>query len=90
MIKEIIQVTDTAKPNFEKIPLNNQKSETVAESIQEIFDSNFADQLGPATVTPFATPNSLFVVGTAKSIEVVKEIIQVLNTAISRPWLLWQ
>lgn len=79
LIKEIIQVTDTAKPNFEKIPLNNQKSETVAESIQEIYDSNFADQLGPATVTPFATPNSLFVVGTAKSIDVVKEIIQALD-----------
>ncbi|MCH2182819.1 MAG: hypothetical protein MK108_12515 [Mariniblastus sp.] len=79
LIKEIIQVTDTAKPSFEKIPLNNQKSETVAESIQEIYDANFSDQLGPATVTPFATPNSLFVVGTAKSIEVVKEIVQALD-----------
>ena len=79
LIKEIIKVTDTAKPSFEKILLNNQKSESIAESIQEIYDSNFADQMGPATVTAFATPNSLFVVGTPKSIEVVKEIVQTLD-----------
>ena len=79
LIKEIIEVTDTAKPGFEKIPLINQKSETIAESIQDIYNENFAEQIGPATVTAFATPNSLFVVGTPNSIEIVREIIRTLD-----------
>ena len=79
LIKEIIEVTDTAKPSFEKILLNNQKSESIAESIQEIYNSNFADQMGPATITAFSTPNSLFVVGTPKSIEVVQDIVRTLD-----------
>ena len=67
------------KPSIERILLNNVLAEQIAESVQEIYDDNYADTQGAAVIKPLRSPNSLCVVGTPQAIASVQAIVSKLD-----------
>lgn len=65
----------TAKPGVERILLKNISGESIVESVQEIYDANFAQSQGPAIIKPLRSPNGLYVFGTPRAIESVRSIV---------------
>lgn len=79
MIKKIVEATETTAPSIMAIPLTNQKSEDIVDAIQSLYDSGFADRLGPATITAISTPNRLLVVGKKESLRTIEELVRALD-----------
>ncbi len=65
----------TTKPGVERILLKNIASEQIAESVQEIYDANYANTQGAAIIKPLRSPNGLYVFGTPQAIESVRAIV---------------
>ncbi len=64
----------------ERILLNNIASEEIAETVQEIYDANFAPSQGQAFVRPLRSPNALYVFGTKEAIDSVRSIVQKIDS----------
>ena len=65
----------SSKPGVERILLNNLLSEQIVESVQEIYDANYADTQGAAIIKPLRSPNGLYVFGTPQAIQSVRAIV---------------
>lgn len=65
----------SAKPGVERILLKNLAGEQIAESVQEIYDANYAATQGAAIIKPLRSPNGLYVFGTPEAIKSVRTIV---------------
>lgn len=65
----------SAKPTTERIMLSNIASEEIAETVQGIYDENFATSQGRATISALRSPNSLLVFGTDEAIKSIRSIV---------------
>jgi type II secretory pathway component GspD/PulD (secretin) len=65
----------TSKPDVERILLKNLSGEQIFESVQEIYDANYAQSQGPAIIKSLRSPNGLYVFGTPQAIESVRSIV---------------
>lgn len=70
----------TPKATGERILLNNISSDEIAETVQEIYDANFAPSQGQASVRPLRSPNSLYVFGSKDAIESVRSIVEKIDS----------
>ena len=57
----------------------NVQSTTIAESLQELYDANYAAGSGKATITALESPNALFVVGQPEAVELVRKLVQTID-----------
>jgi type II secretory pathway component GspD/PulD (secretin) len=64
------------KAAAERILLNNISSEEIAETVQTIYDDNFAPSQGQASISALRSPNGLMVFGTKEAIESVRSIVK--------------
>ena len=64
-----------SKPGVERVLLNNLQGEQIAESVQEIYDTYYAETQGPAIIKPLRSPNGLIVTGTPQAIDSVRGIV---------------
>jgi len=69
----------TSKSTSERILLRNAGSEEIAETVQEIYDSNFESSNGRALIRPVRSPNALYVAGTEEAIAAVRSIVEKLD-----------
>ena len=70
----------TPKAAAERILLNNISSEEIAETVQEIYDANFAPTQGKAFVRALRSPNGLYVFGTSAAIESIRAIVEKVDS----------
>lgn len=70
----------TPRPVAERIVLKNIGSEEIAESVQEIYDANYATTQGKAFIRPLRSPNSLYVIGTKDAIASVRAIVSEVDS----------
>ncbi len=68
------------KATAERILLNNIASEEIAETVQEIYDANFAASQGRAFVRQLRSPNGLYVFGTNEAIESIRAIVEKIDS----------
>ena len=68
------------KAAAERILLNNISSEEIAETVQEIYDANFAPTQGKAFVRALRSPNGLYVFGTNDAIESIRAIVEKVDS----------
>jgi len=76
--EKLKQQTPTAAP--ERILLSNISSEEIAETVQEIYDANYAASQGQAFVRPLRSPNALYVFGTEEAIESIRSIVEKIDS----------
>lgn len=65
----------TSKPGVDRVLLNNLLGEQIFETVQEIYDTYYADTLGAAIIKPLRSPNGLIVTGTPQAIDAVRAIV---------------
>ena len=68
-----------SKPKVERILLNNVSGEEIAELVQEIYDTHYAEKHGVAIVRPLKSPNGLHVFGSPKAIHSVRALTNVMG-----------
>ena len=68
------------KATAERILLNNISSEEIAETVQEIYDANFAASQGKAFVRALRSPNGLYVFGTDDAIASIQAIVDKVDS----------
>ncbi|MFK7769197.1 MAG: secretin N-terminal domain-containing protein [Mariniblastus sp.] len=81
IITQISKEAADRQPIVDRIPLMNLQSEAVAEQVQTIYDSTYAQAKGTAAIEPLQSPNALLVVGQPGSIEAVRNIISSMDVA---------
>ena len=78
-IKELSENAAKSQPSTKRILLNNVLSTAIAESLQELYDANYAAGNGKASITPLETPNSLLVVGQPESVNVIEQLVKTID-----------
>ena len=58
-----------------QIPLRFSNSEDIIESIRQVYDANFANRTGAATIEALRSPNALLVFGSPDAIKAVRDIV---------------
>ena len=74
-LAEIRESTEEEKRIPERIMLRSSESESLAESINQIYTENYESKVGPAEIIPLQSPNSLLVFGSQGAIDAVREIV---------------
>ncbi len=69
----------SAKPGVDRILLNNLLGEQIAESVQEIYDTYYANTQGAAIIKPLRSPNGLIVTGSPQAIQSVRAIVEKID-----------
>ena len=78
-IAELSANAARSQPASQSIPLQNVQSAAIAESLQELYDANYAAGNGKATITALESPNALLVVGQPDAVEVVRKLVQTID-----------
>ena len=78
-IAELSANAARSQPASQSIPLQNVQSAAIAESLQELYDANYAAGNGRATITALESPNALLVVGQPDAVEVVRKLVQTID-----------
>lgn len=79
LIDQIIRESELAEPILETYPLRYVDSVQLGQVVQDIYDQNYSVRRGPVTLTPFANPNSLLIIGQAGAVEQARELIRRLD-----------
>ena len=78
-IAELSANAASSQPTSQSISLQNVQSTAIAESLQELYDANYASGTGRATITAIESPNALLVVGQLEAVEVVRTLVQTID-----------
>ena len=78
-IAELSANAARSQPTSQSISLQNVQSTAIAESLQELYDANYASGTGRATITAIESPNALLVVGQLEAVEVVRTLVQTID-----------
>ena len=74
-IQKILKSTETEERLPARILLRYSASDTLAPSIQQIYNDEYAGRVGNAQIVPLASPNALLVFGSQQAIDAVNEIV---------------
>ena len=75
LIQQIINESDLSEPLVELFPLRHVDSVALGPVVQGIYDAQYAIRRGPVSITPFANPNSLLLIGQEGAVQAAKELI---------------
>ncbi|MEQ1906979.1 MAG: secretin N-terminal domain-containing protein, partial [Pirellulaceae bacterium] len=73
-IQEIQQEAKVTGPKFRRIPVVGANVQTLSDTIQDVYDDNYADNLGPASVRPVQDPKGLLVIGREEAINTIESL----------------
>ncbi|MEZ6092816.1 MAG: secretin N-terminal domain-containing protein [Pirellulaceae bacterium] len=75
-IEKLVGDAQTTAPQVERVPLVGANPGSTATTVQEVYDSIYADSLGSATVDGIQDPPGLLVIGRPEAIDKIKEIVK--------------
>jgi general secretion pathway protein D len=75
-MQEILQQQKLLGKKYRRIAIQGSNPESLATTIQDVYDVNFANNYGTATIRGVADPKGLFVVGRDEAIKVIAELVQ--------------
>jgi general secretion pathway protein D len=75
-IQEIQQEAKLTGPKFRRIPVGGANVQTLSDTIQDVYDDNYADNLGPASVRPVQDPKGLLVIGREEAINTIENLVK--------------
>ncbi len=75
-IQEIQQEAKITGPKFRRIPVVGANVQTLSDTIQDVYDDNYADNLGPASVRPVQDPRGLLVIGREEAINTIDNLVK--------------
>ncbi|QEG23212.1 secretin N-terminal domain-containing protein [Mariniblastus fucicola] len=81
-LDEIRQSTEEEVRVPERIPLRYSNSETISESIRQIYDANYESKVGKAEIVPLKSPNALLVFGSQPAIDAVRDIVNKIESDV--------
>ena len=81
-LKEIRETTQEEERIPERITLRNSDSETISESIRQIYEENYEPKVGKAEIIPLPTQNALLVFGSQGAIDAVREIVDKIDADV--------
>jgi len=83
-IKELSDNAARSQPASQSILLQNVQSTAIAESLQELYDANYAASNGRASITALESPNALLVVGQPAAVEVVRTLVRTIDVDLGQ------
>ncbi|MDA7978334.1 MAG: hypothetical protein MPJ50_06130 [Pirellulales bacterium] len=79
LIDQIVAESELSEPLVESYLLRHVDSSSLADVVQDIYDTTYAVRRGPVTITPFVNPNSLLIIGQEGAVDQAKELIRRLD-----------
>ena len=81
VLGNLIQSADAAQPDMKIHPLKSVAGQAIAATLQTLYDTNFAAQQGPVSITALDQPNGLLLIGRKENIESAERLIETLDVA---------
>jgi type II secretory pathway component GspD/PulD (secretin) len=81
-LKEIRETTEEEERIPERISLRFSNSETISESIRQIYEENYEAKVGKAEIIPLPSQNALLVFGSQGAIDAVREIVDKIESDV--------
>ncbi len=81
VLGNLIKSADAAQPDVKVYPLKNVSGQAIAATLQSLYDTNFAAQQGPVSITAVDQPNGLLLIGRKENIESAEKLIATLDVA---------
>ncbi len=81
VLANLIKSADAAQPDIEPYPLKFASGQSIAPTLQTLYDNNFAAQQGPVSITALEQPNGLLLIGRKENIEMAKKLIESMDVA---------